>query len=82
MSTCKSCGAPVLWAKHATTGTLMPLDPQPSPAGNIWLVGGKRSGTVPICRVASQPVPAPEGANLYTSHFATCPNAAQHRRRP
>ena len=55
----------------------MPLDEAADPAGNVLLL---ENGN---CLV-----PAPEdevwetaGGSRHTSHFATCPDAAQHRRK-
>jgi hypothetical protein len=70
---CKSCGAPIVWAV-SSKGRALPLDPEPSPKGNLSL----DSGTPPKARVVQ-----PHGLEgpLYTSHFATCPNAKKHRRK-
>lgn len=69
-ATCKSCGAPVRWVSTAR-GAAIPLDPEPRDDGNIILIGG-------IAHVASHV--ACDGP-WYVSHFTTCPNAAQHRKR-
>ena len=76
MSRCRSCGAPIIWAV-TKSGRSMPLDEATDPAGNVLLL---ENGN---CLV-----PAPEddvweaaGGTRHTSHFATCPNADQHRRR-
>ena len=73
MSTCKSCGARVTWARTFATGAPIPLDPVPQPGGNLELKDG-------IARVV-KPHPA---VKLYVSHFKTCPQADAHRkgRRP
>lgn len=67
---CRSCGAPVRWVKteHAKA---MPLDEEPTSDGNIVIEQG-------IARVVG-PLFA-DGRPLHKSHFATCPNAAQHRK--
>ena len=64
VSTCRSCGAAIVWAK-TTTGKSMPLDAEPVPDGNIVLHEGVAYVT---------------GTGDRKSHFATCPNAARHRR--
>jgi len=69
MSTCKSCGAAVLWARTFATGAPIPLNPAPQAGGNLELKDG-------IAR-AVKPHPA---VKLYTSHFVTCPNANSHRK--
>ena len=73
MTTCKSCGARVVWARTFATGAPIPLNPTPIIGGNLELVGG-----VAWYRKPSSDVP------LYTSHFVDCPHAAAHRkgRRP
>jgi hypothetical protein len=74
MSACRSCGAPIRWAL-TTNGRRIPLDPDPVEGGNLALAD---QGTTPIAYYVDpedEPVPGP----LYVSHFATCPNAAQHR---
>ena len=72
VSVCRSCGASILWAATAS-GRSTPLDAGPHPEGNLYLDGD-------VARVAVAARAAPEGAPLYRSHFATCPQAARHRR--
>jgi len=72
MSNCKSCGARISWAK-TDAGKNIPLDEVPNPRGN--LVRTDLKGGV---RVAKEDDP-PELVR-WISHFATCPNAASHRR--
>jgi len=83
MSACKSCGAEVRWAVSESTNKRMPLDYRPSLDGNIALRDGEdpfgdRYARVIGNREVLDQMRA-EGASLYTSHFATCPNAKQHR---
>ncbi|MGH3476019.1 MAG: hypothetical protein ACRDQD_04190 [Nocardioidaceae bacterium] len=75
MSTCRSCGAPIQWAKTAM-GKAMPLDAEPSPNGNVHLHGDVAVVLVAddIGRVRAT------GARLYLSHFVTCPDAQKWRR--
>ena len=73
-SACTACGEPLKWTLSAKTGKPMPLNPDPTPAGNVWLDDDGRG------HVASQP---PLGVTeLYLSHFATCPRADNFRRKP
>jgi hypothetical protein len=71
MSSCRSCRARVLWVNTAATGKLMCLDVELVAGGNIELVAGVANVVKP-----SQDV------RRYRSHFASCPNAAQHRKGP
>jgi len=68
-ATCKSCGAPIRWAKTAQ-GKRMPLNPAPDPRGRLAL---DATGLIVQGELAA-------AGDRYTSHFATCPHAAQHRR--
>lgn len=70
MSTCRSCGAPITWAK-TDKGKAMPLDAEPTPAGNLELDGGRVRFVTPDANATT---------SRYTSHFATCPDAVSHRR--
>ena len=77
---CRSCGASIKWIRM-TSGKAAPVDPY---LRTIVINEGKESlitetGIVIRGRFASYD----EGANAsgYISHFATCPNAAAHRRR-
>lgn len=78
---CRSCGAPIIWA-DTITGRRMPLDKEPSKDGNIVL--GLRSDDVPLALVQTAQTLQRlllKGERLYTSHFATCPEASKHRRK-
>jgi hypothetical protein len=66
---CKSCGAPVLWAR-TEAGKSMPVDAAPNERGNLIVDGA-------ACRVATLFDPLGE---RYTSHFATCPDGPSHRK--
>jgi hypothetical protein len=73
MSTaCQSCGARLRWVV-TTSGSLMPLDAEPAPDGNIAIEPLERFRMVPLAERAASTVP------LFKSHFATCPNATMHR---
>jgi hypothetical protein len=78
MSTCSSCGAAILWTQ-TSTGRAMPVDAEPSEKGNIYL---QREPGPPIIAIyVSNKVPH-DFKPLYLSHFATCPDAKKHRRKP
>lgn len=76
VSACRSCGAPIRWAL-TERGRRIPLDPEPytgpEPSGLFRL-----DGRVPTA--IAVPPGALEAGPVYRSHFATCPNAALHRR--
>lgn len=85
---CKSpeCRASIVWATTAS-GKRMPLDAQPVTdvndiRGHFVLdpPPAPHQQTTPRARYA-YPDDIERGQPLYTSHFATCPAAPQHRRR-
>lgn len=78
MNTCRSCHAPVTWAE-TRTGKTMPVDPDPHPAGNVQLFQHP-SGAQMADVLGPLEVAANGDRPLHRSHFATCPNADQHRR--
>lgn len=70
-ATCRSCGAPIVWAEMAATGSRMPLDEEEVTTGAPRFKIGIGAGLAYPCS-ADEPG--------HVSHFATCPNAAQHRK--
>lgn len=68
MSRCRTCDAPVLWVS-TPTGKAMPLDLEPDPEGRFVVEGG-----------VAYPVGLFSEGPRYTSHFATCPQADEHRK--
>lgn len=79
---CKSCGAPVVWVKTAA-GQKMPLDPprRRGVASSAAPEGLPRVSVVDDGGRVVQIVEHDEG-DIWgrVSHFATCPNASEHRR--
>ena len=77
-SRCRSCSELVLWVEMHPSGKNMPLDAVPTLEGTIERKQGKTSskwyGRV-VQRVFG------DRRRLYTSHFATCPQA-DHFRQP
>ena len=67
---CRSCGAPIFFAL-STKGRRVPIDYQEVPGGNLC-VACDGEGLPRAVVVAG-------GRGSYVSHFATCPDAAQHR---
>lgn len=78
---CRSCGASITWVTM-DTGKSMPIDWQPNPLGNVAVRPHGRDQKL-HGRVVSGAKPLDESCErLGMSHFATCPNATSHRRRP
>lgn len=85
-ATCRSCGAPIIWAKHETTGRRMPFDAEPDPKGR-WAMDDEDGGEGLSAAVTGRPADLiyyqatdEPPSNRYTSHFATCVHADQHRK--
>lgn len=70
-STCRSCHAPILWA-ITDNGRRMPVDVGQVDGGNVLLTQGPDGGHLATVIKA-------DGRRAWTSHFATCPQAAWHR---
>jgi len=68
VKSCKSCGAPVVWAT-TQAGKTTPLDAKPVRVA--MLSTGDLFGSPRIV----------DSVNGYVSHFSTCPNADKHRRK-
>lgn len=73
---CRSCGAPIRWAR-TRAGKAVPLDAEPADDGNVVLQEDGTARVLTRRQMDGGGVAAPR----YTSHFATCPDAARHRRR-
>jgi hypothetical protein len=73
---CQSCDAPIFF-KMTPNGNYMPLNPDPSPDGNVHLT---KRGAVVLTAAAIE-LNMHSGALLYVAHFVTCPKAAQWRSR-
>ena len=82
IGTCRSCPAKVRWVTMEHSGKKNPLDRMPDPVrGNVQLIGNE---AVRARVVKGQELDRlrRDGAELFTSHFATCPNGPAHRKRP
>lgn len=79
----RGCGRPIKWVRIATTGALMPIDTQPTPNGNVQFLASSDGDGTPLAKVLTSHERDQCGPSvkLYTSHFATCPFAQEHRRR-
>ncbi len=75
---CRSCGASILWVEMATTKRRMPVDAAPDRENGNVEVTPKGFANV----ITDETVLAEARAKglLHVSHFATCPNAKQHRK--
>jgi hypothetical protein len=82
MASCKSCGAAIRWVTvvraHGRGERAMPIDAEPSATGNVLLTGRNDRG--PVARVLGAGESGVAGTPLYLAHFASCPNAKQHRK--
>jgi hypothetical protein len=70
---CRGCHQHITWA-HTVQGHRIPLDPDQVPDGNVV---AQADGRVRVLRSGETPDPA---MPRYRSHFASCPNAARHRK--
>ena len=78
---CRSCSAEIVWLRIRPGGRRMPVDLEPSPAGNILADLSAAGGVVlsaAALRVVKEETP---DEPLYVSHFATCPQAGEWRRK-
>lgn len=81
MAVCRSCQAPIIWAT-TSNGKSMPVDAVPVDEGNVEL-HWPGAPQLPIrATVHAQRPLGLTNVPLHLSHFATCPNAAEHRNRP
>lgn len=74
---CRSCQAPIFWVRTAATDSLMPLDWLATVNGNVAIDDNGKANIIRRDLYTDQSVIG----DRYTSHFATCPNAAKHRRK-
>ena len=79
MNACRSCGAPILWAR-TEAGKSIPLDSEPHPGGTIRIDDANPPLAIVVTIYAATPDELFGGAPLYRSHFATCPDADRHRK--
>lgn len=77
MTRCSTCHAYIKWAV-LPEGQWVPIDRDPSPAGNIRFEPDGRAVVLGAVDAAAARL---AGEDLYISHLATCPDAAGHRQR-
>lgn len=68
---CKGCGTPIVWARDAN-GKAIPLDPKPATYG---VKVDPQLGAICVRANGADSV-----AQVYVSHFATCPKANEFSR--
>ena len=71
---CRTCKAPMFWAKVASTGKNIPIDAAPRDDGNVVLIDHR------TCTVLGPDEAAASQGQKYVSHFMTCPDAKAWRR--
>lgn len=77
MSTCRSCGAPITWARSVPGARPMPLDPEPNEAGNVALERGRAR----VLAGDALTVHRSLGLPAYMPHHATCPQGRHWKAR-
>lgn len=76
---CRGCGREILWAE-TRSGKRIPLDPEPSVAGNVVLEQASSSeGGLEVFRALFLAPGSSWPSKRYVSHFSTCPAAARFR---
>ena len=82
MPVCRTCRRPIVWATTARGGR-MPVDPEPSPAGNVRLdrLMAMRDPVAAVLHGDELEQARERGVVLHRAHFATCPDAETHRHR-
>lgn len=73
---CRSCGAPIIWTVTAKSGKKMPVDEAASPQGTFVLEEKGRD----VYAHYVHPDELKAGAERFTSHFSTCPDAKDWRK--
>lgn len=78
-STCRSCTAEIEWALTEAERRI-PLDPGHDPAGNLAELPPAPGIPLRVRAIAAGEIVDP-GVRRRVSHFATCPQAASHRKK-
>lgn len=79
---CRSCSAPIFWAFTGKGGHL-PVDFDPVPHGNLRIIPSMARAVPPMAVVVPAVSLFPDEADdgtRYISHFASCPDADEHRK--
>ena len=81
---CSSCGAEMIWTL-TEKGARMPVDAEPSPAGNLLLDTTLDPPRAKYLRAPEKAARVEDFQSIglvavfYVSHFSSCPFAGQHR---
>lgn len=75
---CSGCNAEIFWAVTATNQKRIPIDATPDPKGHIRIEEKGPGNCVAYVEKSDAGTLFPE-ADRFTSHFATCPDAAKFR---
>jgi len=75
---CSSCNASIFWAVTATNQKRIPIDAKPDPNGRIRIEEKGPGHCVAHVEKSDAGTLFP-GDERFTSHFATCPDAAKFR---
>lgn len=76
---CRSCNAAVQWTR-TSKGKPMPLDADPHPDGTFLALPDPHAAGPTIAEFIPAALRGQYPGKLHRSHFATCPNAAAHRK--
>jgi hypothetical protein len=79
MAECRSCGAPIIWALTEQLKRI-PMNPDPVVPPGLFVLDEVVGSGKPPTAISLARATGPSGPRLYESHFATCPDAAKHRR--
>lgn len=76
---CRSCNAPIVWARTVPAGVPIPVDYYPVSQGNIVLEEVSR-GRVLATVTTTEEAQLTTGGPTYVAHFKTCPQASGWRK--
>ena len=79
MANCRSRHAPIVWIAMEGSGKANPIDPEPVENGNIELFTGEDGR--PMGRVVTDASDRLFTPPLHLSHWATCPDADEWRKK-
>jgi len=76
---CKKCNARIIWATNPKTGKRAPYDATPGGVGHLLIRDD--DGTTFTGNTPPRELTMGDKSYVWVNHFATCPNADQHRRK-